>query len=391
MFRLARLIPAALVGGAAVLAAPSTASAQVFGSFGRPGFVPTPFGPVNPVFHNRYAYQASVFYTSNSGIVSTTYSARVNYQWAYSGVGIAPRIAYPIYPYASSAYSGSMGGGYSTAYGKDHDQVEKAQKRAAAAATMGGDTRRMVYDQWAADRMGLMGANDPRLKDVPDSVRHALVPDGEEAIVSGDALNHLLVAAAALQPKASGKEQAAYLQPELLAVVRFAGHPAAEAVNLFRVGNGLTYPPALTDDMRLGAAREVLDGAFAAVSERVRNGKPVDVDLAARLTEAATVLRDRATPILRDLPFEEATSVRRFLNQLDLAAAVARDPHSTGVVSPTWAAAGTTVAELVKHMSQHKLLFGPAKKGDEAAYVSLHRGLANYYTALAPATNVVKK
>ena len=43
---------------------------------------------------------------------------------------------------------------------------------------------------------------------------------------------------------------------------------------------------------------------------------------------------------------------------------------------------GSSVADLTRYMARYKLLFGPADKGDEEVYTTLHRGLAWYLMAL---------
>jgi hypothetical protein len=55
----------------------------------------------------------------------------------------------------------------------------------------------------------------------------------------------------------------------------------------------------------------------------------------------------------------------------------------TGFVNPKWGTEGANVADLVKHMTKFKLLFGPAALGNEEAYVAMHRGLAAYLFLLS--------
>ena len=55
---------------------------------------------------------------------------------------------------------------------------------------------------------------------------------------------------------------------------------------------------------------------------------------------------------------------------------------SGGLIDPKWGTEGTSVADLVKHVVKNKLLFGAAPRGQEDAYVALHRGLAAYLVQL---------
>jgi hypothetical protein len=44
------------------------------------------------------------------------------------------------------------------------------------------------------------------------------------------------------------------------------------------------------------------------------------------------------------------------------------------------------VADLVKYMTKHSIQFGPVPKGQEDAYLALHRGLAAYLLTLRETT-----
>ena len=95
--------------------------------------------------------------------------------------------------------------------------------------------------------------------------------------------------------------------------------------------------------------------------------------------------QDAVTPVIRDLPFADATASRRFLNRFETALAAMKGNGSTVLVNPAWTTEGTSVADLVKYMARNKVLFGAVNPGGETAYLALHKGLATYLFALTQA------
>ena len=111
-------------------------------------------------------------------------------------------------------------------------------------------------------------------------------------------------------------------------------------------------------------------------------GKPVDQTKVAKLAQTVKDAQQKMGPATRDLPFPEAAEARRFVAQMDATLKVLREAGSATLVNPKWSMEGTNVADLVKHMTKHKLQFGRADKGTEDAYLTLHRALSSYLFAL---------
>jgi hypothetical protein len=241
--------------------------------------------------------------------------------------------------------------------------------------------RTQIYDQWAYEKLGLLGGlAGVRPDEHPEALQKALAATEEADVASGEALNHIVVAVVAAESRGA-KGVSAHLPPNLLSEVRFTGGPTADAVNLLRSAGRLPFPASF-DTPALNETRDTLERDFAAVATPLLAGKPAGTAQVNRLNATVRAAQDRLTVVLRDLSFEDATAARRFLNQVESAAKVLGGPNAPGLVNPKWSAAGANVAELVRFMTRNKLLFGPAPKGGEEAYLALHQGLAAYLFAL---------
>jgi hypothetical protein len=213
----------------------------------------------------------------------------------------------------------------------------------------------------------------------PEAQDRALAEADPAAIATGDPLNHLLYAVVAADTR-NAKLPSLYLRPDLLTQVRFAGSPAADALTLLRAAR--PEFPAAFDDPALADSRDAIEKDLAAVAAPLKANKPADPAAVGRLAATVKAAQDKLTPVLRDLSFEDAVAARRFLNQLDATAKVIRDPSAAGLMNTKWPTDGSSVADLTRYMAKYKLLFGPADKGDEEVYTTLHRGLAGYLMAL---------
>jgi hypothetical protein len=365
----------AAVAVGAGLATPGAAPAQFVGGYGAGQFynVRPPF-PVP--FNFRYNYYQQYSATLNTAF--GTYNAQ--YAYGFSGpYGLAMQrqlAARSYYAYPSAGY---MSGGFANpALAAAQADLGRAQRAAAAAST----AKTAVHDQWAYERFGAAGVAAVKVgPDAPEAVAKAITTIDEKEIATGDPLNSLLVAAVAAEKKA-GKVDSAFLPPNLLADLKFAG-PKAEAVNLLRKAGRLDFPAGF-DQPALAAVRDKLDRDFAAAAAPVLVGKAADATKAAKLEADVAEARKALAPLVREMSFEDAAAARRLLNQLDATARTLKGP-TAGLLDPAWQAEGTNVAGLVRYMSRQALLFAPADQGTEDRYVAAHRGLAAYVSALTEA------
>lgn len=198
--------------------------------------------------------------------------------------------------------------------------------------------------------------------------------------MSGQALNQILAAVVTAESKGA-KGPSAFLTPQLISEVRFAGPPAAAAVNFLMTGAKLNFPAGL-DDHRLKDAREELDRDFATVAAVLRDGKLPEQGKVMQLGLALQRLGSLAAPVIAELPFDDAVAARRFLNRLEVALTAFKAPNAFLMFNPAWPSEGGSIGELVKHMAKFKLQFGPVPADSSESYAALHKGLSNYLFVL---------
>lgn len=382
-----RLSAPLLLGVTSLLFTPAVASAQ-FGLRGGP-IMPGPTPVIVPSF-NPFFYVPQYRYASGTSLNFRTMMGNFSFNTRqyYVGIdqpawGVFPTVPlwqvyyyYYIPPYRQYG-SYMMGGGIVR---PDVVQaaslaLSKAQREAAgpgARALIAGPSN---YEKGGSHPMPEAGPLAP-----PDALRKALTASSPAEVASGEALNELLKEIVRVTNKgASGPS--AYIPSLLLDDIRFAGSSAADLLNFARLAGSLPFPAAF-DDPTLSGLRDELDKDFAAAAIAVQAGKVPESGKVAKLEVTFQRLQDAAGPVVKNLPFEEATAARRFLNRMASAIRAMKGNAANGLIDPKWAAEGLTVADLVKHMTRHKLLFGPAPRGNEEAYISMHRNLATYLFVL---------
>jgi hypothetical protein len=255
----------------------------------------------------------------------------------------------------------------------------KAQREAAEMWGNPEFVKRMISDQWAYEKIGLAPAVPGAGKAPADALAISLRAATEAEVASGEALNHIFAAIVSAEAK-GGKGVSAFLPPQVLDEVRFAG-PAGETVNLLRQSGRLPFPAAF-DEAALRDLRNALERDFAAVAAPLLAGKPLEVVKLTTLEATLKKMEAAAPAVIRDLSFQEAVAARRFLNQLASAVRTLKAGGITGLVNPAWSTEGTSVANLVKHMTKYKIQFAPALEGNEPTYLALHRSLSTYLFVL---------
>jgi hypothetical protein len=212
----------------------------------------------------------------------------------------------------------------------------------------------------------------------PQALLQALTPEEDQFITSGQALNTLLQALPTIDTRAA-EPASAFLPPHLLQELRFAT-PKGELLNLARLSGRLPFPEAFQHES-LRPLQETLERDFAAVALPLLAGKSPDRAAVAQLENTLLRLEQLATPVIRNLSFDEAAAARRFLNQFQNALRTLKSENLHRLWNPNWNTLGANVAELTQYMLKHQLRFDAAPVGSEAAYLALHRALVAYFLA----------
>lgn len=386
-----RLASALVLVAAGLLFTPAVASAQ-FGLRPNPAFPgPTPVivPSVNPFFYiPQYRYVGGTNFGFQTMMGNFLFSTRQVYWGLDEPVwGMYPTVpAWQVYYYYSPAYYKNtpymIGGGLSVSGRPD---LLLQQQRAIAQAQRYASTH-SARDQITApasyEKGGVLGLPEPGPQGPPAALRQALAAANPADVASGESLNAILKEIIRVDTK-SASVATAYVPPLLLDDVRFGGSPAADLLNFARKAGNLPFPPAFNDPA-LANLRDELEKDFAAAAAPVLTGKAPEGAKVARLETTFQRLQDTATPVVKNLPFEDATAARRFLNRMAGAIKGMKGNTPVGLIDPKWAAEGLTASDLVRHMNRHKLLFGPAPSGNEESYMTLHRNLVTYLFVLTP-------
>jgi hypothetical protein len=375
---------AALIG-AGILAGASPAQAQFYGGvtgfapFNPRGFQVIPgsfFNPLPPLQPLRplpgvNAFNPLMFNPFNRVYNPSLQSATIYYglNRLYGGSGYSPAPSYysppALYP-STYSYMGtrSKESPYYS-YQKAQDEVRKAYVEKSKGAT-GPELR--------------TGNPKPTTPDPKALLTMALTENDPAKLMSGGAINQIF--AALVDARKEGREgDSAHLTPSMLAEVRFAGGANATALNMLAAGRKWNPPPAFEEGGPLAKIGADLQRSFTAATALPKAGLPPDqvkVDaLEATMRQARVALEG----VINDMKFENAAAARGFLDQIDDVITVMKTPASTGLIDPRWATEGVSLADLVDHMNQYKVRFGPAADGGDA-YVTLHRGLSAYLFAM---------
>jgi len=388
MNRIARL---GFVCGLAVAFAPATAFAQVFiPAQPAAGYGNSPFGALTPQRFQPYTgVQANTIYGQVTVGQAIPFNSPLNrvtnlpFQSWYTKP-TAPAMV-PWAPGGARVSTGYMSGGTSNtnimqSAQREFDRAQRAATTARERAVP--SAKNAVDEEWNYEKFGAVGLPGglKAVTDHPDELIKALSITDEAELLSGQALNQILVAVNNAEAKGA-KGPSAFIPPPVLAEVRFAGPPAAEAVNFLLQGAKLTFPVAF-DDPKLKDVREELDKDYVAVATPLRDGKLPEPMKLMKLGFTIQRAQELASPVIRDLPFDDAVHARQFLNRLDVALVAFKAQNSFLMFNPAWTTEGGSVGDLVKHMTKFKLQFGPAVGDGGDSYMAMHKGLSTFLFVL---------
>jgi hypothetical protein len=207
----------------------------------------------------------------------------------------------------------------------------------------------------------------------------------ENETTSATALNILLTD---LQKRPSRNPNAAdvRLDPAILASINVVVATTNGNIGVLKHGGQIPWT-ALLREPEFNAERQRIDAlAIKAIDEAI-DGKSVNVQ---DLSDALASLQRHLADKIQEVPTPEYIRAKRLLDHLDDAVKVLREPDAGNYFNQVYIAKGQTVSELVRYMTRANLRLAPAMAGDEAAYLSLQRALAEYDLA-AQAQSLARK
>ncbi|MFL5340587.1 MAG: hypothetical protein ACJ8F7_10595, partial [Gemmataceae bacterium] len=139
----------------------------------------------------------------------------------------------------------------------------------------------------------------------------------------------------------------------------------------------LSWPAALSGP-EFQAQRDRISKLARSATEQARSEGRVDAGVAAQLSDEASSLQGQLGRLARNFSFDEYQEAKAFVRNLSDAAAALSQPNAGALFAAKTELRAATVPELVKQMTAMNLQFGPAASGDEAAYRTAFKDLADY-------------
>jgi hypothetical protein len=309
--------------------------------------------------------------------------------YAYGG-SVYPGYPVSAWPYADPYGSFLQGAAAAIdAQGRFLTDQQQARLRQQQVEQAKLDTQRRQLDLWVWRRDHLPTLADTQERSRREQVRLAQLNPPVAEILSGKALNDLLLDCQLLQGRgAVGPE--VRLDGAALQRVNVVSGAAAGSAGLLRTSR-LDWPALLGQDQfeedRARVEGLVAEAAAQAAVGRVQGRTLQELDDALARLERKLRALTRTTPD-EDMRPSELVRANRFVGQLRDTRRLLQEPDAGAYVRGQYAARGQTAAELVQSMTRQGLRFAPATGGSEAGYLALHRALAAYDAALQAAAGV---
>ena len=166
------------------------------------------------------------------------------------------------------------------------------------------------------------------------------------------------------------------LSPDVLRHISFTSGTTRGGPGLLKDGGKLTWPYALRKS-DFDEERKQIDGQMQQAVQQAQMGQVAAETLdgiGGSLKELERSIDSRALQLTPD-QYIQAT---RYLRELKDSYRVLQQSDVARYFKPAWTPQGSSVAQLVRQMTQEGLSFAPAVSGDETYYTSLYRSMADY-------------
>jgi hypothetical protein len=348
---LSKQIALATLAGVAVCLVPvRLAQAQYFTSGPYSGAVP-------PAVSQTNAFRAGTFYGSS--------------------------LPYNFYPnFGESAYGGYLRGNADVVNSQGNYLIQRQQanlvKQQAEQAKI--QTRRMNFDEWQYEQANTPTTEDLREKARMEQIRRSRFDPPITEIWSAKALNDLFFDLRKLQG-AGGYGPTVPIDPDMVKQLNVTPGGSNANFGLLKDAGKLKWPLALRSNT-FETGRQQIDQLAPQALQQARSGQ-VDADTLNSMIDTVDGLQQQLKNNVANISANQYITSLRYLRQLEDSVKALQDPKVNNYVNGKWQARGNTVAELVSNMSQDGLEFAPAVSGQQTAYVSVYRAMADYDTQLS--------
>jgi hypothetical protein len=239
------------------------------------------------------------------------------------------------------------------------------------------DTRRKIIEEWLWERNNLPTLQDEMERIQRISLRRMQNDPPVPEILSGQALNELLLD---IQRHAAVAGPDITLSEDMLRKVNVS--PTGGAVNVGALKNeGRLQWPLSLRNANYRRERDLINQLAGEAYAQAGKGQ-VDAGVLTQMNESIDrMLADLAANI-KEMPPAQYIESKRYLTGLRDATKTLGRNDIANFFNNKYSARGKTVIELVRNMTKDGLRFSPSASGDEAAYMALHRMLAAYDVAI---------
>jgi hypothetical protein len=236
------------------------------------------------------------------------------------------------------------------------------------------DTRRKQFDEFVREQIRTPTFEDQRQAADKERLMHNLNNPTDGEILSGQALNDILVDISNAAYKACGSP--ASLDAHLIKHVNLASGTGLLNPALLKEDTPWAWPLALSDEASR-ADRDLVNSLLPQARRLARVGRADDGTIK-MLHAASCRLHQKLSADVSKVSANTYISASRFLRQMDDAIRLLARRDAADYLTLQVPQDVRDVADLVGFMIRKGLRFAPAAAGDEAAYLTLHRALAAY-------------
>jgi hypothetical protein len=279
----------------------------------------------------------------------------------------------------------ALAGAATTAFAQDEADMSDLFRKIIIGLKEEGRRKRIENDRSQFDLDRYMQRNTPTADEQRELFRQqqvlrALGDPPVTEIRSGKTLNDLFVDIQILQGRGIRAEGVA-LGSHVLRNINVSASDSSSEAGMFKKGR-LTWPVLLRDrafDVERRAVVKLLPKAVSQLS-----GGSVDAGTVDGLDRAVSALNKRLKEVAKERGDHaswspaEYIAAKEFLQRMEKAVNLLDQPNAAEVLVLARDLQADTAAELVAYMSTHGLRFAPAAPGDERAYVTTYRALADY-------------
>ena len=213
-----------------------------------------------------------------------------------------------------------------------------------------------------------------------DVLEHSLNNPSSGEIISGQALNDILADLGKRNGQANNEVSPALsmTQAELSHINLSRG---AGSIALLKRGDRLNWPEALNslDDQEV---RDRVAALLHNAVEQARSAGRVEPGILAQLEQDVNQLQRQLPRIARNSAADAYFAAKAFVKSLDDAVTALRQPDVRNFFNGQYDLKPGPISDVVRWLTERGLRFAPALPGDEGAYTTLHRELADYDRAL---------